>query len=88
MAVNTPQSPKTLRLQGEDLSRALVFSSFWGAIFYLLAFVSQLITFRRKPAEVRSDTVLAGAGIFVGGFVGLGILLIAVASALTGKTPA
>ncbi|MBX0326239.1 hypothetical protein K2Z83_00840 [Oscillochloris sp. ZM17-4] len=73
---------------GEGLSRSLVFSGFWGAIFYLLSFVSQLVTFRQQPAEVRSDTLLAGAGVFVGGFVGLGALLIAAASALTNKTPA
>ena len=86
--MTTETSRTTFRLQGEDLSRALVFSGFWGSIFYLLAFISQVLTFRRPPAEVRSSTVLAGAGIFIGGFVSLGTLLIAVASALTGKTPA
>ncbi|NNJ08838.1 hypothetical protein EKD04_000685 [Chloroflexales bacterium ZM16-3] len=75
-------------ITGEGLSRSLVFSGFWGAIFYLLSFISQLVTFRKRPAEVRSDTLLAGAGVFVGGFVGLGALLIAAASALTNKTPA
>lgn len=77
-----------LSWQGEDLSRALVFSGFWGTIFYLLAFVSQLLTLRRPLAEVRSRTVLAGAGIFIGGFVGLGTLVVAVVSARTGATPA
>jgi hypothetical protein len=88
MATDTTRLPTGLRWQAEDLSRALVFSSFWGAIFYVLAFVSQLLTFRRSPAEVRGRTVLAGAGIFIGGFVGLGTLLVAVVSARTGKTPA
>jgi hypothetical protein len=88
MSRDTTQRQQGLLLQGEDLSRALVFSGFWGSIFYLLAFVSQVITFRRQPAEVRSSTVLAGAGIFIGGFVSLGTLLVAVVSALTNKTPA
>lgn len=88
METNTPALSRGLRWQSEDLSRALVFSGFWGTIFYLLAFVSQLLTFRRPPAEVRARTLLAGAGIFIGGFVGLGALLIAAVSARSGKTPA
>jgi hypothetical protein len=88
MDTNNSVPRRGLLLRGEDLGRALVFSSFWGAIFYLLNFVSQLLTFRRQPAEVRADTVLAGAGLFVGGFVGLGTLLVAVASARSGKSPA
>jgi len=88
MATDTARLPNGLRWQGEDLSRTLVFSGFWGTIFYLLAFVSQLLTFRLPPAAVRGRTVLAGAGIFIGGFVGLGTVLVAAASARTGKTPA
>jgi hypothetical protein len=88
MATDTTRLPNGLSWQREDLSRTLVFSGFWGTIFYLLAFVSQLLTFRRPLAEVRSRTVLVGAGIFIGGFVGLGTLLVAVVSARTGKTPA
>jgi hypothetical protein len=87
MAARLIQPQRGLLLRGENLSRALVFSSFWGSIFYLLAFVSQLLTFRRAPAEVQGRTVVAGAGLFVGGFVGLGTLLIAVVSAITGRTP-
>ncbi|MBP1465973.1 hypothetical protein EYB53_009685 [Candidatus Chloroploca sp. M-50] len=82
------QQERGLFLQGEDLGRALVFSSFWGSIFYLLAFVSQLLAFRRPPAEVQSKPTLTGAGIFVGGFVGLGTLGIAIVSLLKGKSPA
>lgn len=88
MAAKITRPRRGLLLRGENLSRALVFSSFWGSIFYLLAFVSQLLTFRRPPAEVQGRTVVAGAGIFVGGFVGLGTLLIAVVSAITNRTPA
>lgn len=88
METDTTRRSNGLSWQGEDLSRALVFSGFWGTIFYLLAFVSQLLTFRRPLAEVRGRTVLVGAGIFIGGFVGLGTLGVAAVSARAGKTPA
>lgn len=88
MTPDTTSTPRGLLLRGEDLSRTLVFSGFWGSIFFLLAFVSQVLTFRRRPAEVHSPTVLTGAGIFIGGFVGLGTLLIAIATARSGKKPA
>ncbi len=81
------QPQRGLLLKGENLSRALVFSSFWGSIFYLLAFTSQLLSFRRGRARVQRRSVLTGAAIFIGGFVATGTLLIAVVSALTGKTP-
>ncbi|PDW02091.1 hypothetical protein [Candidatus Viridilinea mediisalina] len=72
----------------ESLSRALVFSSFWGSIFYLLSFVSQLLTFRLQPAEVYAKTVVTGGAIFVSSFVGLGSLGVAASSLRRGKTPA
>jgi hypothetical protein len=87
-STNQTEPSRGLLLRGESLSRALVFSGFWGSIFYLLAFVSQLLTFRRQPAEVRAGTVVAGGGLFVGGFVSLGTLLVAINAARTGRTPA
>lgn len=80
---NSQRQPIT----GESLSRAIIFSSFWGVNFYLLGFISQLLTFRHPPARVRNRTLLTGAGIFIGGFAGLGTLATVTNTALTKKTP-
>lgn len=88
MSNETMPTQSTPALDDESLSRALVFSSFWGSIFYLLSFTSQLLTFRLQPAEVHAKTVVTGGAIFVGSFVGLGSLGVAANSLRSGKTPA
>lgn len=64
----------------EEFQRSLVFSGFWGFVFYLFSFVSLLLAQRRRPVQVNPQPVLAGLAMFVGGFVSLGTAIIAAAS--------
>jgi hypothetical protein len=64
----------------EDFQRSLVFSGFWGFVFYLFSVVSLLLAQRRRPIQINPRPVLTGLLMFVSGFVSLGTAIIAAAS--------
>ncbi|RRR74517.1 MAG: hypothetical protein EI684_06845 [Candidatus Viridilinea halotolerans] len=84
---NNPSTPHAA-VRDDTLSRVLVFTSFWGSIFYLLSVVSQALTMRRQPVEVEAKTVMTGGAIFVSSFMAMGSLGLAIATWRRGKTPA
>lgn len=72
-------------IQTEDVARWLTFTGFWGAIFYLLACVSLIVTHRRQPLKINARTTLVGLGVHLATFVTLGSLGSAIYSLVRGK---
>jgi energy-converting hydrogenase Eha subunit E len=77
---------KDLPVKGEDLSRVLTFTSFWGSIFYLYASISQLIGARRQAVNVDVPTVGLGLLFHLLTFVGGGTAMSLLAAVKTGKS--
>lgn len=84
--METPQVLKDAPVRGEDVARWLTFSSFWGAIFYLLACASLLATSKRQPVKVNPPTVGVGMLLHVLTFVVGGTLSSAIGSLVRGKS--
>lgn len=84
--MRTPDFVKDAPVKGEDLSRVLTFTSFWGAIFYLYASVSQLVGARRQPVRVDLPTLGLGLLLHLLTFVGGGTAMSLLAAVATGKS--
>ena len=71
---------------GEDIRRWLVFTSFWGSVFYVLSCVSLIIGSRRQTVKFHAPSVGIGYGLHVSTFVVGGSLLSAANSIVRGKS--
>jgi hypothetical protein len=78
---------KDAPVKGEDLSRVLTFTGFWGTIFYLYATLSQLVAARRSSVRVHMPTVGLGLLFHLLAFVGGGTTMSLLGAAVTGKRP-
>jgi uncharacterized protein (UPF0548 family) len=82
------QMPDTLKdapIKGEDVTRWLTFTSFWGAISYLLACTSLILGSKRQPVKLNAPTTGIGMLLHVLSFMVGGSLSVAVGSILRGK---
>lgn len=77
---------KSAPIEGEDVSRWLTFSGFWGSIYYLLSCVSLVAGARRQPLKLHTPTLGLGYLFHVLSFVVGGSLLSAVGSLVRGKS--
>jgi hypothetical protein len=71
---------------GEDVRRWLVFTSFWGSVFYVLSCTSLIIGARRQTVKFHAPSVGIGYGLHVLTFVVGGSLLSAANSIVRGKS--
>lgn len=85
MSSTTDQSKQGLIGQ-EEVARWLVFSSFWGFIFHILAFLSMLISHRRQPAPVNAKPALTAMALHTGAFTLGGSIFSAYSSFKRGKS--
>ncbi|NJN16484.1 MAG: hypothetical protein HC822_09535 [Oscillochloris sp.] len=77
---------KDAPIEREDVSRWVVFSGFWGSIFYLLSCVSEVAAARRRPVRLDTQTLGMGYGMHVATFVIGGSILNAGQSLVVGKS--
>jgi hypothetical protein len=73
-------------IRGEDIPRWLVFTSFWGAISYLLTCVSLLVGSRRTPAQINRATLGLGLLLHTSSFMVGGSLIVAAVAIIRGKS--
>jgi hypothetical protein len=84
--MNAIQLFKKTPIRGEDIPRWLTFTSFWGAISYLLTCISLLAGGRRDAARLNLRTLGLGFLLHTTGFVTGGSLAVAVGSIVSGKS--
>lgn len=77
---------KDAPIGGEDVSRWLTFTSFWGSISYLLACVSLIAGARRESVRLHTPTLALGYAMHVLAFTVGGSLLSAAGSVARGKS--
>jgi hypothetical protein len=83
--MNVQDAIKDAPIEGEDVTRWLTFTSFWGAISYLLACVSLIASSRRQPVKLNGPTTALGLLFHVLSFMVGGSLSVAAGSIITGK---
>lgn len=83
--MQVPAVIKDAPIKGEDVARWLTFTSFWGAISYLLACVSLVVSSKRQPVKLNVPTTGLGMLFHVLSFVVGGSLSVAVGSIIRGK---
>lgn len=84
--MRTPELFKEAPIKGEDVARWLTFTSFWGALFYLLSCVSLVAASRRETVRLNGRTLGVGLLLHVATFVAGGSLSSAVGSLARGKS--
>lgn len=87
VTVSATKLARDLPVEGEDITRVLVFTSFWGTLYYLLACVSLIAGARRQPVEVDARTVATGYGVHLLAFMAGGALTSAAGALVRGKRP-
>ena len=83
--MQVPEVIKDAPIEGEDVTRWLTFTSFWGSISYLLACVSLIVSSKRQPVKINGPTTGLGLLFHVLSFVVGGSLAVAIGSIVRGK---
>ena len=83
--MHMPDVIKDAPIKGEDVTRWLTFTSFWGAISYLLATVSLIVGSKRQPVKLNAPTAALGLLFHVATFMVGGSLAVAIGSIVRGK---
>jgi hypothetical protein len=84
--MNASKLLKQTPIRGEDIPRWLTFTSFWGAISYLLTCISLLVGSRRQAVRLNLQTIGLGFLLHTAGFMTGGSLAVAAGSIARGKS--
>ncbi len=83
--MKTTPDPQPL-IGKQDVARWLTISGFWGFVFYLLAYLSMLLSQRRQPVLVNAKTVLVGMILHIFALITSGSFFSAMTSVLRGTS--
>jgi hypothetical protein len=84
--MRVPELTKDVPVEGEDVTRLLTFTSFWGSIFYLLSCVSIVAGTRRPSVRLHTPTLGVAYLLHVLSFVVGGSLVTFIGALVQGKS--
>jgi hypothetical protein len=84
--MDATQLIKETPIRGEDIPRWLTFTSFWGAISYLLSCVSLIAGSQRRQVQLSPQTLGLGFLLHTASFITGGSLAVAAGSIARGKS--
>jgi uncharacterized protein (UPF0548 family) len=85
LAMQLPETLKNPPIHRTDVRRWLVFTSFWGSLFYVLASTSQIIAARQRPVKLDTPTLGIGYAMHIATFIAGGSAVAATSAIVRGK---